>query len=129
MSGPPPRGNVPRRAGPEGYDSGRTFPTMPGKQAASVEWTSGECPALTERLYSALDPYRAGKSEAGDAWPPGSTTLCGSRDPSVRLEMLRQQRNALAQQGNLYFWRPGIGFVALICTKESAALLQSPVPF
>jgi hypothetical protein len=28
--------------------------------------------------------------------------------------MLRKHRDSGAQQGNLYFWRPGIGFVALI---------------
>src|SRR6266536_2103907 len=32
----------------------------------------------------------------------------------VRLEMLRQLRDAFAQQSNLYFWRSGIGFVGLI---------------
>src|SRR5581483_10612315 len=36
----------------------------------------------------------------------------------VRLEMLRQHRDTRAQQGNLYFWRPGVGFVALICGKN-----------
>src|SRR5258708_314850 len=32
----------------------------------------------------------------------------------VRLEMLRKHRDARAQQSNLYFWRSGVGFVALI---------------
>ena len=36
----------------------------------------------------------------------------------VRLEMPLEQRQALAQQSNLYFWRPGIGFVALIRGKN-----------
>jgi hypothetical protein len=43
---------------------------------------------------------------------PGAVVLL------MRLEMLRQQRNPRAQQSNLYFWRPGIGFVALIVSKN-----------
>jgi hypothetical protein len=36
----------------------------------------------------------------------------------MRLEMLRKQGNAGAQQGNLNLWRPRIGFVALIGLKN-----------
>src|ERR1700730_13764239 len=36
----------------------------------------------------------------------------------VRLEMLLQVAQTRAQQGNLYFWRPGVGFVALICVEN-----------
>src|SRR5690242_16738282 len=36
----------------------------------------------------------------------------------VRLEVLLQQRQTLAQQGNLYFWRPGVGLVALVGGKH-----------
>src|SRR5215813_4207369 len=36
----------------------------------------------------------------------------------VRLEMLRKQGNAPAQKGNLYFWGPRVGLVALICLKN-----------
>jgi hypothetical protein len=32
----------------------------------------------------------------------------------MRLEMLRERADPLAQEGNLYFRRPGIGLVALI---------------
>src|ERR1035438_4685905 len=35
----------------------------------------------------------------------------------VRLEMLREQRDPLTQQGNLHFWRPRVGLVALISGK------------
>src|SRR5450432_944700 len=36
----------------------------------------------------------------------------------VRLEMLLQVTQTRTQQGNLYFWRPGVGFVALICVEN-----------
>src|ERR1022692_5052440 len=44
----------------------------------------------------------------------GQQPFAGTMILFVRLEMLRQHRNSGAQQGNLYFWRPGVGFVALI---------------
>src|ERR1035438_10384972 len=44
----------------------------------------------------------------------GQQPLAGAMILFVRLEMLRQHRDSGAQQGNLYFWRPGVGFVALI---------------
>src|ERR1035441_5743465 len=44
----------------------------------------------------------------------GQQPFAGAMILLVRLEMLRKHRDAGAQQGNLYFWRPGIGFVALI---------------
>jgi len=44
----------------------------------------------------------------------GQQSLAGTMVPFVRLEVLLQQRQALAQQGNLYFCRPGVGLVALI---------------
>src|ERR1039458_10538217 len=43
------------------------------KRTASDKWTSGGCPAVAELTCSARYPYRAGRSEAGDAWPPGLT--------------------------------------------------------
>src|ERR1022692_4896475 len=44
----------------------------------------------------------------------GQQPLAGAMILLVRLEMLRQHRDSGAQQGNLYFWRPGVGLVALI---------------
>src|SRR4051794_3512427 len=44
----------------------------------------------------------------------GQQPFAGAMILLVRLEMLRQHRNSGAQQSNLYFWRPGVGFVALI---------------
>src|SRR5262249_34225429 len=48
----------------------------------------------------------------------GQQTLAGAVVFLVRREMLSEQRNALAQESNLYFWRPGVGFVALIRGKN-----------
>ena len=48
----------------------------------------------------------------------GQEPFAGTMVFLVRLEMLGEQRNPLAQESNLYFWRPGIGFVALICGKN-----------
>src|SRR4051812_19589556 len=48
----------------------------------------------------------------------GQQPFAGAMILLVRLEMLRKHRDAGAQQGNLYFWRPGIGFVALIPGKN-----------
>ena len=39
----------------------------------------------------------------------GQQPFAGAMILLVRLEMLRQSRDTRAQQGNLYFWRPGIG--------------------
>ena len=44
----------------------------------------------------------------------GQQPFAGAMILFVRLEMLRKHRDSGAQQGNLYFWRPGVGFVALI---------------
>src|SRR5437899_6595083 len=44
----------------------------------------------------------------------GQQPFAGAMVLLVRLEMLREQRNPLAQQRNLYFWRPRVGLVALI---------------
>ena len=44
----------------------------------------------------------------------GQQPFTGAMILLVRLEMLRKHRDSGAQQGNLYFWRPGVGFVALI---------------
>ncbi len=44
----------------------------------------------------------------------GQQPFAGAMILLVRLEMLRKHRDSGAQQGNLYFWRPGVGFVALI---------------
>src|ERR1035438_620521 len=44
----------------------------------------------------------------------GQQSLTGTVILFVRLEMLCQHRDSGAQQGNLYFWRPGVGFVPLI---------------
>lgn len=48
----------------------------------------------------------------------GQQPLAGTVIRAMRLEVLRQQRNALAQQSNLDFRRPGVGFVALICRED-----------
>ena len=48
----------------------------------------------------------------------GQQPLAGAVVFLVRLEVRLKQRQALAQQGNLYFWRPRIGFVALIRGKN-----------
>src|ERR1044072_3972828 len=48
----------------------------------------------------------------------GQQALAGTVILVVRLEMLREQRDPLAQQSNLYFWRPGVGFVALIRDRK-----------
>src|SRR5277367_5650508 len=48
----------------------------------------------------------------------GEESLAGTMVLFMRLEMLREQRNPLTQEGNLYFWRPGVGFVALIVSKN-----------
>src|SRR5262245_26727395 len=44
----------------------------------------------------------------------GQQPFTGAMILLVRLEMLRKHRDSGAQQRNLYFWRPGVGFVALI---------------
>ena len=44
----------------------------------------------------------------------GQQPFSGAMILLVRLEMLCKHRDAGAQQRNLYFWRPGVGFVALI---------------
>ena len=44
----------------------------------------------------------------------GQQPFAGAMILLVRLEMLRKHRDSGAQQRNLYFWRPGVGFVALI---------------
>src|SRR3954451_5640202 len=44
----------------------------------------------------------------------GQQPFAGAMILLVRLEMLRKHRDSGAQQSNLYFWRPGVGFVALI---------------
>jgi hypothetical protein len=41
-------------------------------------------------------------------------SLAGTVVLAMRFEVLRQHRDALTQQGNLHFWRPSVGFVALI---------------
>ena len=48
----------------------------------------------------------------------GQQPFAGAMILFVRLEMLRQHRNSGAQQGNLYFWRPGVGFVKLIPSEN-----------
>ena len=46
----------------------------------------------------------------------------------MRLEMIRELQNALAQNRYLNFWRPGIGLVDPIFCDYVLALLQPPVP-
>src|ERR1019366_2146305 len=47
----------------------------------SNEWTSAGCLAVAEPPCSALDPYCVGTSQAGAAWLPRSTALCGNHCP------------------------------------------------
>src|SRR5436305_12859629 len=76
MDSPPrTRGNNARRpCGPNLVGNGPTPPKPMGRRN-SANGTSGGYLASEEPLCSVLGPYFAGKSEAGDAWQPGSTAL------------------------------------------------------
>ena len=49
----------------------------------------------------------------------GQQPFAGAMILFVRLEMLRKHRDSSAQQGNLYFWRPGVGFVELVPSEKA----------
>ena len=74
--------------------------------------------AYAEALQNSLVALRIGitqiRQKPATLGYHGQQTLPRSMVLLVRLEVLGQQRNALAQQSNLYFWRPGVRLVALI---------------
>jgi hypothetical protein len=73
--------------------------------------------ANTEALNQGLVPFRATALQVVQEAPAASDhrqqSTTGMMVLLVRLEMVRELQNSLAQDGYLYLWRPAIGFVLL----------------
>src|ERR1035437_3474341 len=104
---------------------------MNSEAPASEEWTSepGGCPVAAEPLCSALDPYRAGRSEAGDAWRPWSTTPCGNHGPFCAPGSAPVAALDAGSTGQSVLLPTRCRICGADWLQKPAALLQSPVPF
>jgi len=70
--------------------------------------------ALQDRLVTIRVPIAQVGQKPATLGDEGQQPFAGTMILAMRLEVPRQQRNSLAQQCNLYFRRPCVGFVALI---------------
>src|SRR5262249_52568980 len=107
----PARGHTPHAEDPMG--GFRKLPVMRCR-AASAGWLAPNTQLLQNRLIA----LRVRVAQIGQKPPAlgdhGQQTFAGAMVLLVRLEMLGELADTAAQEGYLYFCRPGIGSVALI---------------
>src|SRR5581483_1767926 len=119
-----------RAAKPKALRSGRQGRYgMNSETSVSEEWTNVEYRAAVEPLCNVPGRCREGRSEAGDAWQPGSTAPCGNHCLSCASGNATAAAPGAGSAGQSVLPATRCRSCGVDSPREPAAWCLSPVPF